>query len=298
MQCQHPASDVAGHGPTPRRKALNFAPGIALPDASHRLLAGSDAEDRVCTVLARQRATSLRLRPPAGANGHRRLYSRRHHQWHGSRVQTQSIASPVSPLTSLRLGSSHGHGYFPRLDVPCRNTVLVPRRRQGSKGLRFVASLAFASYGAEVVSTRFAILIFGAGHPAINYLLLLAIADDALGMAGVSQKTEAGASGTPLSSLQAIIAIAYPNPAHPVEPVWCGSQLATHSWPKRERLSGYQATARGGRGSCRVLSSNGLCPSFGKQQASRTALLAQNARQRCASGLPTSSSPGPSPGWA
>jgi len=46
----------------------------------------------------------------------------------------------------------------------------------------------------------FAILIFGAGHPAINYLLLLAIADDALGMA--------------------IIAIAYPNPEHPVEPVW------------------------------------------------------------------------------
>ncbi|CAJ1335344.1 unnamed protein product [Effrenium voratum] len=46
----------------------------------------------------------------------------------------------------------------------------------------------------------FAILIFGAGHPAINYLLLLAIADDALGMG--------------------IIAIAYPDPIHPVEPVW------------------------------------------------------------------------------
>lgn len=46
----------------------------------------------------------------------------------------------------------------------------------------------------------FAILVFGAGHPAINYLLLLAIADDALGMA--------------------IIAIAYPDPIHPVQPVW------------------------------------------------------------------------------
>ena len=33
------------------------------------------------------------------------------------------------------------------------------------------------------VIERFAILVFGAGHPAINYLLLLAIADDALGMA-------------------------------------------------------------------------------------------------------------------
>ena len=31
--------------------------------------------------------------------------------------------------------------------------------------------------------SRFAILVFGPGHPAINYLLLLAIADDALGMA-------------------------------------------------------------------------------------------------------------------
>jgi len=34
---------------------------------------------------------------------------------------------------------------------------------------------------------RFAILVFGAGHPAINYLLLLAIADDALGMARHSE---------------------------------------------------------------------------------------------------------------
>lgn len=52
----------------------------------------------------------------------------------------------------------------------------------------------------------FAILVFGAGHPAINYLLLLAIADDALGMA--------------------IIAIAYPDPIHPVEPVWFTLVLA------------------------------------------------------------------------
>jgi len=46
----------------------------------------------------------------------------------------------------------------------------------------------------------FALLIFGAGHPAINFLLLLAIADDALGMA--------------------IIAAFYGNPEKPVEPVW------------------------------------------------------------------------------
>jgi len=46
----------------------------------------------------------------------------------------------------------------------------------------------------------FALLIFGAGHPAINFLLLLAIVDDAIGMA--------------------IIAIFYQNPAKPVEPLW------------------------------------------------------------------------------
>eukprot|EP00930_Biecheleria_cincta_P037970 TRINITY_DN26097_c0_g1_i1.p1 TRINITY_DN26097_c0_g1~~TRINITY_DN26097_c0_g1_i1.p1 ORF type:complete len:1219 (-),score=240.97 TRINITY_DN26097_c0_g1_i1:63-3719(-) len=46
----------------------------------------------------------------------------------------------------------------------------------------------------------FALVIFGCGHPAINFLLLLAIADDALGMM--------------------IIAVAYPDPVHPVEPVW------------------------------------------------------------------------------
>ena len=43
-------------------------------------------------------------------------------------------------------------------------------------------------------------LIFGQGHPAVNFLLLLAVADDAIGLG--------------------IIAIFYPHPEHPVEPVW------------------------------------------------------------------------------
>lgn len=43
-------------------------------------------------------------------------------------------------------------------------------------------------------------LAFGDGHPAISYLLLLAVADDAIGLA--------------------IIAIFYPDPAHPVEPMY------------------------------------------------------------------------------
>jgi NhaA family Na+:H+ antiporter len=45
-----------------------------------------------------------------------------------------------------------------------------------------------------------ALCVFGAGHPAINYLLLLAIVDDGIGLL--------------------IIAIAYPDPNNPVNPKW------------------------------------------------------------------------------
>ena len=43
-------------------------------------------------------------------------------------------------------------------------------------------------------------LVFGKGHPAVSFLLLLAVADDGLGLA--------------------IIAVFYPDPNHPVEPVY------------------------------------------------------------------------------
>ena len=43
-------------------------------------------------------------------------------------------------------------------------------------------------------------IIFGASHPAVNFLLLLAVADDAIGLG--------------------IIAIFYPDPEHPVAPSW------------------------------------------------------------------------------
>lgn len=43
-------------------------------------------------------------------------------------------------------------------------------------------------------------LVFGAGHPAVSFLLLLAVADDAIGLA--------------------IIAVFYPDPSHPSEPAW------------------------------------------------------------------------------
>lgn len=53
----------------------------------------------------------------------------------------------------------------------------------------------------------FALLVFGAGHPCINFLLLLAIVDDAIGMI--------------------IIAVFYPNPEKPVEPVYLLLVLAS-----------------------------------------------------------------------
>ncbi len=49
-------------------------------------------------------------------------------------------------------------------------------------------------------------LVFGAYHPAVSFLLLLAIADDGIGLA--------------------IIAIFYPDPVHPVVPIWLLLTLA------------------------------------------------------------------------
>ena len=49
-------------------------------------------------------------------------------------------------------------------------------------------------------------LVFGRRHPAISFLLLLAIADDAIGLA--------------------IIAVFYPDPSHPLAPQWLGLTLA------------------------------------------------------------------------
>ena len=49
-------------------------------------------------------------------------------------------------------------------------------------------------------------LVFGKGHPAVNFLLLLAVADDALGLG--------------------IIAVFYPDPDYPVQPVWLLLTLA------------------------------------------------------------------------
>ena len=86
----------------------------------------------------------------------------------------------------------------------------------GPAGLYFL--LTFVFYGGtdefSVVSNGWAIptatdialawliarLVFGRGHPAVNFLLLLAVADDAIGLG--------------------IIAVVYPDPELPVKPVW------------------------------------------------------------------------------
>lgn len=66
-------------------------------------------------------------------------------------------------------------------------------------------------------------LVFGAGHPAVNYLLLLAVADDAIGLG--------------------IIAIFYPDPAHPAQPVWLlltAAAMALAYGMRRARISMWQ----------------------------------------------------------
>ena len=85
----------------------------------------------------------------------------------------------------------------------------------GPAGLYFL--LAFVFYGGDEFSevangwaiptaTDIALawlvarLVFGNGHPAVNFLLLLAVADDAIGLG--------------------IIAVFYPDPEHPVNPQW------------------------------------------------------------------------------
>ncbi len=67
----------------------------------------------------------------------------------------------------------------------------APDLRRGW-GIPTATDIAFAWLTARVV--------FGAGHPAVSFLVLLAVADDGIGLA--------------------IIAIFYPNPLFPVQPLW------------------------------------------------------------------------------
>ena len=65
-------------------------------------------------------------------------------------------------------------------------------------------------------------MVFGSNHPAISFLLLLAVADDGIGLA--------------------IIAVFYPDPAMPVEPLWLILTLGGMSagyWLRKMRVRSY-----------------------------------------------------------
>ena len=67
-------------------------------------------------------------------------------------------------------------------------------------------------------------LAFGNGHPAVNFLLLLAVADDAIGLG--------------------IIAVFYPDPEHPVQPAWLlltGAGMATAYALRRSKVDSWPA---------------------------------------------------------
>lgn len=74
------------------------------------------------------------------------------------------------------------------------NAVIGGPALHNGWGIPTATDIALAWLAARVV--------FGANHPAVSYLLLLAVADDAIGLG--------------------IIAIFYPNPAFPVQPLWLG----------------------------------------------------------------------------
>lgn len=72
------------------------------------------------------------------------------------------------------------------------NTLIGASELRNGWGIPTATDIALAWLAARMV--------FGTSHPAVSYLLLLAVADDAIGLA--------------------IIAIFYPNPTLPVTPVW------------------------------------------------------------------------------
>ncbi|MDG4475301.1 Na+/H+ antiporter NhaA [Thiovibrio frasassiensis] len=78
------------------------------------------------------------------------------------------------------------------------NAVIGSPALHGGWGIPTATDIALAWLAAS--------LVFGKRHPAIAFLLLLAIADDAIGLA--------------------IIAVFYPDPLHPIAPQWLGLTLA------------------------------------------------------------------------
>lgn len=97
------------------------------------------------------------------------------------------ISKAINPLFGT-LGGIIG----PVVVYLCLNTLIGAPELRNGWGIPTATDIALAWLAARMV--------FGASHPAVSYLLLLAVADDAVGLA--------------------IIAIFYPNPNVPVAPVW------------------------------------------------------------------------------
>jgi len=103
------------------------------------------------------------------------------------------LRKAVNPLLAT-LGGVVG----PILVYVSLNALIGTPQLSRGWGIPTATDIALAWLGAS--------LIFGRRHPAIAFLLLLAIADDAIGLA--------------------IIALFYPDPMHPLAPQWLGLTLA------------------------------------------------------------------------
>lgn len=99
--------------------------------------------------------------------------------------------NPVSKAVNPLLGTLGGV-ISPVVVYLCLNAMIGAPELRNGWGIPTATDIALAWLAARIV--------FGNAHPAVSYLLLLAVADDAIGLA--------------------IIAIFYPNPTMPVEPAW------------------------------------------------------------------------------
>jgi NhaA family Na+:H+ antiporter len=99
--------------------------------------------------------------------------------------------NPISKAINPLLGTLGGV-IGPITVYLCLNTFFGAPELRSGWGIPTATDIALAWLAARMT--------FGASHPAVSYLLLLAVADDAIGLM--------------------IIAIFYPNPTMPTEPVW------------------------------------------------------------------------------
>ena len=99
--------------------------------------------------------------------------------------------NPVSKAINPLMGTLGGV-VGPIVVYLCLNHVIGAPELGNGWGIPTATDIALAWLAARMT--------FGASHPAVSYLLLLAVADDAIGLI--------------------IIAIFYPNPTMPTEPVW------------------------------------------------------------------------------